>query len=187
MKIPMLNFNNKASKKDISFIKKDTIKKLELNYKKQNLGRSLDQLLREMPPLGVCWILEVPFAGGHEAYYVKTNRPQMTRYTDFDNSHRLAFGRDTWDDLYIEFDNWSEGRRLTEWFQNVIGNDGYAFSYKKNMTLSLRDRNGIMEQWHLVGCFPTEIRYHQEMVSFNQPDEITCGVSFRIDHARVNY
>ena len=179
--------HNKVSKKDISFIKKDTIKKLELNYKKQNLGRPLDQLLRDMPPLGVRWILEVPFDGGHEAYYVKTNRPQVNNYRDeyFEFGGRPVIGRQQWDELYVEFDNWSEGRRLTEWFQNTMGNDGYAFNYKKNMTLSLRDRNGVMEQWHLVGCFPNEIRYHQDMVSFNQPDEITCGVSFSIDHARL--
>jgi len=186
----MQHFNKKEPKKDISFIKKDTIKKLELNYKKQNLGRPLDQLLREMPPLGVCWILEVPFAGGHEAYYVSTNRPQLNMEADF---LRGSFGyeqrmvsRQEWGELYVEFNNWSEGRRLTEWFQSTMDGNGYVNGYKKNMTLSLRDRTGVLEQWHLVGCFPTEIRYHQDMVSFNQPDEITCGVSFRIDHARVN-
>jgi hypothetical protein len=192
MDLFMRQFNNKAPKKYISFVKKDTIKKLELNYKKQNLGRPLDQLLREMPPLGVCWILEVPFAGGHEAYYVKTNRPQLnTQVRDFTYGRygyeQPMVGRYDWSELYVEFDNWSEGRRLTEWFQSTMdGRTGYVNSYKKNMTLTLRDRTGVLEQWHLVGCFPSEIRYHQDMVSFNQPDEIICGVSFRIDHARIS-
>ena len=187
-----LFFNSGYKSKDISFVKKDTIKRLKLNYEKQNLGRPLDQLLREMPPLGVCWILEVPFAGGHEAYYVKTSRPQLQMESDFFHGRfgyeQPMIARQEWGELYVEFNNWSEGRRLTEWFQNTIdGRTGYVNGYKKNMTLSLRDRTGVLEQWYLVGCFPTEIRYHQDMVSFNQPDEITCGVSFSIDHARVNF
>src|SRR6056300_366270 len=113
MELFMQHSNNKEPKKDISFIKKDTIKKLELNYKKQNLGRPLDQLLREMPPLGVCWILEVPFAGGHEAYYVKTSRPELRVERDFFHGRfgyeQPMMGRQEWGELYVEFDNWSEG------------------------------------------------------------------------------
>lgn len=188
----MRHFSKKEPRKDVSFIKKSTLKKLELNYEKQNLGRPLDQLLREMPPLGVCWVLEVPFTGGHEAYYVKTNRPQINSRINREfglgrfGYEQPMIGRADWSELYVEFDNWFEGRRLTDWFRQC-GTTGRDYNpSKKNMTLTLRDRTGVLEQWHLVGCFPTEIRYHQDMVSFNQPDEITCGVSFNIDHARLN-
>ncbi len=94
-----------------------------------------------MPPLGVCWILEVPFAGGHEAYYVSTNRPELRMESDFFHSRfgheQRMVHRQEWGELYVEFNNWSEGRRLTEWFQNTMdfetSRGGYVNNYKKNM------------------------------------------------------
>jgi hypothetical protein len=181
---------NKKPNKDISFIKKD-IKKLDLDYQRQNIGRPLEQLLIDMPPMGVCWILEVPYVGGREAYYVSANRPELTMNSNFDlgpygYEQPMAYhGRREWGELYVEFRNWAEGRRLTDWFKYVMdGRDGRVTPYKKNMTLTLMDRGGVIEKWHLVGCIPTEIRYHQDG-AWNDPTDVTCGVSFHIDHANI--
>ena len=51
------------------------------------------------------------------------------------------------------------------------------------MTLEMVDPTGvIVESWHMVGCTPTEMTFHEEM-----DENPTVGVNFTIDHAVVTH
>jgi hypothetical protein len=179
-------FNRKIKKKsDISLVKRGDIKKHSFNLKKKNLRRSLSDLLSDISPLGVQWVLEVPSPNGSEAYVVRTNRPSMrSNYDDVfgygGRGHGMVAARHIVEDHYIELDNYHESNLLTEWFNSVRGDLGYHPNNKKNLTLMLVNRGGtIEERWSLIGALPTSIQYHCES---HLDNNITCGITLSLEH-----
>jgi hypothetical protein len=128
------------------------------------------------------WLLEIPFKGGSETYWVSFARPTM--YTDgneipYVSTSTWTAGRMRWDDLYLEFRDYNDGRRLTEWFQTSMDVIGYS-GFKKNFTVEMIDPTSVVvEKWHMVGCMPTQIQHHQE----GWDDDPKIGVTFSIDRA----
>lgn len=182
-------FNKKIKKRlDVPLVKKGDVKKHSFNLKKKNLNRSLPELLSDISPLGVKWVLEVPSPNGSEAYIVRTNRPTMrSNYDDIfgygGRHHGIVRPKHKIEDHYVEFDNYHESGLLTEWFNNVRGDLGYHHNNKKNLTLILVNRGGtIEERWSLIGVLPSSIQYHCES---HLDNNITCGVTLSIDHASL--
>jgi hypothetical protein len=191
--------SNKREKPDIEFITKAKLKQIKFDGEVKKRGRSREELIMMIPPntstQHMYWVLQIPFDTGHEAHFVSANRPQMTsnvqngRYDSTSNGFRehTFMSRQEWSDLYIEFRDIDTGTRLVEWIRDyssiVTGRNGYGGNAKKNLTLEMIDPAGtIVEQWHMVGCFPTEVRYHQEMFDTNP----IIGVNFSIDRAVLN-
>ncbi len=181
--------NKKIKEKvDIPLVKRGEIKKLTFNLGKKNLRRSLSDLLSDISPLGVQWVLEVPSSDGSEAYIVRTNRPSMrSNYDDVfgygGRRHGMVTARHIVEDHYIELDNYHESNLLTEWFNGVRGDLGYHHHNKKNLTLILVNRGGtIEEKWSLIGTLPKSIQYHCEGPLDNN---ITCGITLSVDHVSL--
>lgn len=184
----------RKKKPDIEFIAKSNLKQIKFDGEVKKRGRSREELIMMIPPntsrQHVRWVLQIPFETGHEAHFVSANRPQITRGFQnerFGFNEHTIMGRHEWADLYMEFRDIDTGTRLVEWINeystSVTGRNGYGGGGKKNLTLEMLDPTGvIIEQWHMVGCFPTEVRYHQEMFD---TDPI-IGVNFSIDRAVLN-
>ena len=173
-------FNNRREKPDIKFITKSNIKKVELVPKKKTRGL----YLHTEPQRQVRWLLEIPFDTGVEEFFVTGNRPTMTQEREIPNTWQR--GHMSWSDLYIEFRS-AHTEKLTEWLNstmyNITGRGGYG-NPKKNMTLRMMDPTGItIELWHMVGCLPTEVRYHQE---FDDIDPVV-GINLSMDRVVHNY
>ena len=183
--------SNKREKPDIEFITKAELKKLEILPKKKRTGDLfIPRLVAEEPMMRTRWLLSIPTERGIEEYWCSFARPTMRQEMNeipYVSTSNWNAGRMRWDDLYLEIRDYIEredgsGRGLTEWFQGITGRSGYG-GFKKTVTVEMLDPTGIaIEKWTLIGCMPTEIRYHQDMDDIDP----VLGVNFSIDRAILN-
>jgi hypothetical protein len=179
--------NNKREKPDIEFITKTNLKQVKFDGELKKRGRSREELIMTIPNntsrQTVHWVLQIPFDTGHEAHFISTSGPSLTTNVDYGyrNPYEYEFmGHEHTNhqrtDLYVEFREVNTGTRLTQWIErSTFG--GYG---RKNLTLEMVDNAGtVIEQWNMVGCFPTEMRYYQEMFDTNP----ILGVNFSVDRA----
>ena len=179
--------NNKREKPDIEFITKAKLKQLELVPKKKRTGDLfIPRLVAEEPMMKNRWLVRLGTDRGIEEFWCSFARPSMTAKRmeiPYMSTTTWHHPRSRWDDLYLEFRDYQSSQGLLEWFQSTCEGGGYTGGVKKVITVEMLDPTGItIEKWTLIGCIPTEIRYHQEM---DDVDPI-LGVNFSIDRAILN-
>jgi hypothetical protein len=165
---------------DIDLVKEGGIKKHTFVDERKVISREVppEMFYQTTGPAGVRWMLQTPFRDGLLYSWVRAERPSMTmdiEHTVFGFREHTHMGRQRWGDIYMEFYGSDDWDMLREWVQHST--DGRQGS-KKNLSLQLLDPTGVViEDWHLIGAFPTELRLHDDF------DTTMMGMNLSIDHA----
>lgn len=113
------------------------------------------------------FVLRFPSELGIQEWVIKsTSRPKYTSNTvdiEFLNTKNYVAGKYSWDSISVTLRDPigpSTAQAVMEWVrlhsESVTGRQGYAASYKKNVTLDILDPVGVpVEKWLLVNCMVT--------------------------------
>jgi phage tail-like protein len=128
---------------------------------------------------------------------VKTgNRPQINfeKVTiDHINVKRQLKGKGEWQDLEITLYDPivpSAAQAVMEWVrlghESITGRDGYADFYKKDIDIFMLGPVGDkVEQWKLIGAFPTQVNFGDLDASSNEVATATMTLTY--DYAILEF
>ena len=134
---------------------------------------------------------------GIPAFMVKTgNRPQINfeKVTiDHINVKRQLKGKGEWQDLEITLYDPivpSAAQAVMEWVrlghESITGRDGYADFYKKDIDIFMLGPVGDkVEQWKLIGAFPTQVNFGDLDASSNEVATVTMTLTY--DYAILEF
>jgi phage tail-like protein len=134
---------------------------------------------------------------GIPAFMVKTgNRPQLNfeKVTiDHINVKRQLKGKGEWQDLEVTLYDPivpSAAQAVMEWVrlghESVTGRDGYADFYKKDIDIFMLGPVGDkVEQWKLIGAFPTQVNFGDLDASSNEVATVTMTLTY--DYAILEF
>jgi phage tail-like protein len=134
---------------------------------------------------------------GIPAFMVKTgNRPQLNfeKVTiDHINVKRQLKGKGEWQDLEITLYDPivpSAAQAVMEWVrlghESITGRDGYADFYKKDIDIFMLGPVGDkVEQWKLIGAFPTQVNFGDLDASSNEVATVTMTLTY--DYAILEF
>jgi phage tail-like protein len=134
---------------------------------------------------------------GIPAFMVKTgNRPQINfeKVTiDHINVKRQLKGKGEWQDLEITLYDPivpSAAQAVMEWVrlghESITGRDGYADFYKKDIDIFMLGPVGDkVEQWKLIGAFPTQVNFGDLDASSNEVATATMTLTY--DYAILEF
>jgi len=134
---------------------------------------------------------------GLEAYLIKTaSRPSI----EFEevvleqmNLKRYVKGKATWGDITITLYDPivpSAAQQVLEWVklshEATTGRDGYADSYKKEVTIELLGPVGdSIEKWILTGCWIKSANFND--LDFTSSDPVDIELTLKYDYATLEY
>jgi phage tail-like protein len=128
---------------------------------------------------------------------VKTgNRPQLNfeKVTiDHINVKRQLKGKGEWQDLEVTLYDPivpSAAQAVMEWVrlghESITGRDGYADFYKKDIDIFMLGPVGDkVEQWKLIGAFPTQVNFGDLDASSNEVATVTMTLTY--DYAILEF
>jgi phage tail-like protein len=134
---------------------------------------------------------------GIPAFMVKTgNRPQLNfeKVTiDHINVKRQLKGKGEWQDLEVTLYDPivpSAAQAVMEWVrlghESITGRDGYADFYKKDIDIFMLGPVGDkVEQWKLIGAFPTQVNFGDLDASSNEVATVTMTLTY--DYAILEF
>jgi phage tail-like protein len=134
---------------------------------------------------------------GIPAYMVKAaNRPEIQFETvkiDHINVYRKLKGKGEWQDLQITLYDPvvpSAAQLVMEWVrlshESITGRDGYADFYKKDIDIFMLGPVGDkVEQWKLIGAFPTQVNFGDLDASSNEVATATMTLTY--DYAILEF
>lgn len=139
------------------------------------------------------FIVTFPSDTGLQSWWVSASGMpsinQVATEMPFLNTSTWVLGRYTWDDVEVTFRQFigpSTTQALMEWVrlesESVTGRQGYAAGYKRNVTISMLDPNGVVVQkWVLINAFPTTVNFGD--LSYDSDDIATATVNLKYDYA----
>lgn len=132
-----------------------------------------------------------------EAYTVKAaNRPtiQFEKVTmDHINVKRHLKGKGEWQDITVTLYDPivpSAAQAVMDWIrlshESITGRDGYADFYKKDIDIFMLGPVGDkVEQWKLIGAFPTQVNFGDLDASSNEVATVTMTLTY--DYAILEF
>ena len=138
-----------------------------------------------------------PSDTGIQGWWVATSSlpsiNQNTTEIQFMNTSTWVLGRYTWDDITITFRQFigpSTAQAIMEWIrlcsESVTGRQGYAAGYKRNVTITVQDPNGVdVQKWVLINAFPTTMTNSD--LAYDSDDLLTMEINLKYDYAILVY
>lgn len=140
----------------------------------------------------------IMYVDGIPAFTIrKTDRPKPSserKPLDHINLQRYYKGKTVWGEVVIELYDPvvpSAAQAVMEWLrlahESVTGRDGYMDFYKKDVIINVLGPVGDkVEEWKLVGAFPTSIDFGSGDWA-NTGDPLNITVNLSIDYAILQY